>query len=161
MLQDKITNNFNAHPELRVLFLFDEEGQFEDELAGLELGDIRFEKFENNFFNLKFKLFTEWSNEKVFLYLKICSPHKSGKFLEFPLSIGLYKENELMSNEAILELNSIFESPSERIHKLELVVNSNASNESFLKLKVFDIEEKLNPLIEIRVSNQTLIQPDF
>jgi len=80
---------------------------------------------------------------------------------ELVLSIGLYKDNELMSNEAILELNSISESPSERMHKLELVVNSNASNESFLKLKVFDIEEKLNPLIEIRVSNQTLIQPDF
>jgi len=80
---------------------------------------------------------------------------------ELELMVGLYRENELVSNVITLELNSISESPSERMHKIELVVNSNASKDSFLKLKVFDIEEKLNPLIEIRVANQTLIQPDF
>ena len=80
---------------------------------------------------------------------------------ELNLVIGLYLENQLVSNEINLELNSISESPSERMHKIELVVNSNASKESFLKLKGFDVEEKLNPIIDIRVSNQTLIQPDF
>src|SRR5690606_28670381 len=80
---------------------------------------------------------------------------------ELELLIGLYRENELVSNAITLELNSISESPSERMHKIELIVNSDASKDSFLKLKIFDIEEKLNPLIEIRVSNQTLIQPDF
>lgn len=80
---------------------------------------------------------------------------------ELELVIGLYKDNKLVSNEVNLVLNSISESPSERMHRIELVLNSIASNESFLKLKVFDVEEKLNPLIEIRVSNQTLIQPDF
>lgn len=80
---------------------------------------------------------------------------------EIEISIGLYKDSQLVSNEVILELNSISESPSERMHKLELVLNSTASKEAFFKLKVFDLEDRLNPLIEIRVTNQTLIQPDF
>ena len=80
---------------------------------------------------------------------------------ELEVSVGLYKDNELVSNEVFLELNSTAESPTERMHKFELVVNSTASKETFLKLKVYDVEERLNPLIELRVNNQTLIQPDF
>lgn len=80
---------------------------------------------------------------------------------EVKVSIGLYKDIQLVSNEISLELNSVSESPPERMHKLELVLSSAASKETFLKLKVFDVEDKLNPLIEIRVTNQTLIQPDF
>jgi hypothetical protein len=80
---------------------------------------------------------------------------------EIQLVVGLYKDSQLVSNEVVLELNSISESPSERMHKFELVLNSSAAKESFFKLKVFDLEDRLNPLIEIRVNNQTLIQPDF
>ncbi len=80
---------------------------------------------------------------------------------EVEVSIGLYKDSQLVSNEVVLELNSISESPSERMHKLELLLNNTTSREAFFKLKVFDLEDRLNPLIEIRVTNQTLIQPDF
>lgn len=80
---------------------------------------------------------------------------------EIEVLIGLFKDNELVSNAVTLVLDSFSESPSERMRKIELVVNSAASREVFLKLKVFDVEEKLNPLIEVRVNNQTLIQPDF
>ncbi len=34
-------------------------------------------------------------------------------------------------------------------------------NEAFLKLKIFDEDDKLNPLIEERIQNNTLIQVDF
>jgi len=45
--------------------------------------------------------------------------------------------------------------------RIELTLASDLSNEDFLKLKIFDIDDMLNPLIEERIQNNTLIQPDF
>ena len=45
--------------------------------------------------------------------------------------------------------------------RIELVLSGDAANESFLKLKGFDVEDLLNPVFEERVQNNTLIQPDF
>jgi hypothetical protein len=45
--------------------------------------------------------------------------------------------------------------------RIELTLGAEANNEQFLKLKVFDKEDMLNPLIEERVQNNTLIQTDF
>ncbi|WP_157807161.1 BREX-1 system phosphatase PglZ type A [Algoriphagus formosus] len=80
---------------------------------------------------------------------------------ELTLIIGLYKENDLVSNELSIELNSVSESPTDRTRKVELILNSSAINESILKLKGFDSEERLNPIFEIRVQNQTIIPTDF
>jgi hypothetical protein len=77
------------------------------------------------------------------------------------LSIALYLENDLASNRESITLNSTSESPSERMVRLELVLAAEYANESFLKLKIFDQDDMLNPLIEERIQNKTLIQPDF
>ena len=80
---------------------------------------------------------------------------------ERTVSIGLYKDSKLVSNEEQLKLNFTSESPSERMARIELTLASDLSNEAFLKLKIFDIDDMLNPLIEERIQNNTLIQPDF
>ena len=80
---------------------------------------------------------------------------------ERTLSIGLYHNLTLVSNEAQITLNSTSEAPSERMERVELLLAAEASTESFLKLKIFDIEDKLNPIIEERIQNNTLIQNDF
>lgn len=80
---------------------------------------------------------------------------------ELTLILGLYKENELVSNELMIDLNSVSESPTDRTRKVELILNSSAVNESTLKLKGFDSEERLNPIFDIRVQNQTIIPTDF
>lgn len=67
----------------------------------------------------------------------------------------------MVSNEQIISLNATAEAPSERMHRIELRLSAAAAHESFLKLKVFDIEDMLNPLIEELVQNSTLIQADF
>ena len=77
------------------------------------------------------------------------------------IKIGLYKEAVLVSNEEEVLLNSTSESPSERLTGVELILNSEAANESFLKLKIFDKEDMLNPIIEERVQNNTIIPTDF
>jgi uncharacterized protein (TIGR02687 family) len=80
---------------------------------------------------------------------------------ERTVSIGLYKDSKLVSNEKQLKLNFTSESPSERMTRIELTLASELASEPFLKLKIFDIEDMLNPLIEERIQNNTLIQPDF
>jgi uncharacterized protein (TIGR02687 family) len=75
--------------------------------------------------------------------------------------IGLYKENQLMSNQASIDLNFTSEAPSDRMARIDLVIAPEAADESFLKLKIFDKEDMLNPIIEERVKNNTLSQQDF
>lgn len=80
---------------------------------------------------------------------------------ERTISVGLYKDSELVSNIEELVLNATSESPSERLSRVELTLSPKAASETFLKLKVFDIEDKLNPIIEERVQNNTIIPTDF
>ncbi|SDL70852.1 TIGR02687 family protein [Daejeonella rubra] len=80
---------------------------------------------------------------------------------ELSISTGLYNNNLLVSNEIISILNSTSDSPSERAVRVELTLSSDTPKNAFLKLKIFDVDDKLNPLIEERVQNNTLIQSDF
>ncbi len=80
---------------------------------------------------------------------------------EATISVGLYKDLELVSNEVFITLNSTEEAPSERTHRVELTLLPSAAKEPLLKLKVFDIDDRLNALIEELVQNNTLIQTDF
>ena len=77
------------------------------------------------------------------------------------ITAGLYKDSLLVSNEVTITLNFTSESPSERLARIELILGAEAAGESFLKLKLFDKEDKLNPLLEERVQNNTLIETDF
>ncbi len=80
---------------------------------------------------------------------------------EITIKIGLYKDLNLLSNEQTIVMNSTEDAPSQRTHKIELTLNNGAGNESFLKLKVFDENDKLNALIEELVENNTLLPTDF
>ena len=80
---------------------------------------------------------------------------------ERTIKLGLYKDNVLVSNEVDLLLNATSESPSERMSRVDLTLSSESANESLLKLKVIDVEDPLNPLIEERVQNITIIPTDF
>jgi hypothetical protein len=80
---------------------------------------------------------------------------------EITISTALYTNNIVVSNEIISTLNSTSDTPSERNLRIELTLASDIPKNAFLKLKVFDVEDRLNPLIEERVQNNTLIQSDF
>jgi len=80
---------------------------------------------------------------------------------ERTLQIGLYRGSNLVSNLENITLNFTSEAPSERMLRVELTLSSEAGTESFLKLKAFDVDDLLNPVIEETVQNNTLIQSDF
>lgn len=96
------------------------------------------------------------------LRVQILQEDKVSRFeKELTVTVGLYKDLDLVSNEQTLILNSTEEAPSERTHRVELNLLPSAARESLLKLKVFDVDDKLNALIEELVQNNTLIQTDF
>jgi uncharacterized protein (TIGR02687 family) len=77
------------------------------------------------------------------------------------ITIGLYKDGTLVSNLEELDLNATAMSPSERMTRIELTLSSEGSGSTLFKLKVFDKEDTLNPIIEEQVQNNTIITPDF
>ncbi|MEO9501898.1 MAG: BREX-1 system phosphatase PglZ type A [Nonlabens ulvanivorans] len=77
------------------------------------------------------------------------------------ITIGLYKDGTLVSNLEELDLNATGMSPSERMTRIELTLSSEGADATLVKLKVFDKEDTLNPIIEEQVQNNTIITPDF
>lgn len=72
--QDKIYNYFEREPELKVLFIFNDEF-LADELSVAEWkAGYRYIDFKGDWFTTKYKLDTEWANEKIILYFHQPSP---------------------------------------------------------------------------------------
>lgn len=72
--QDKIYNYFEREPELKVLFIFNDEF-LADELSGVKWkAGYRYIDFKGDWFTTKYKLDTEWANEKIILYFHQPSP---------------------------------------------------------------------------------------
>jgi hypothetical protein len=80
---------------------------------------------------------------------------------ERKITVGLYNQNILVSNLVVATLNATSQAASERVTVIELFLMSGIAKSSFLKLKVFDDEDNLNPLIEELVQDNTLIKSDF
>ena len=79
---------------------------------------------------------------------------------ERKLLIGIYDNDKLVSNQFRLTLDATGRLPSERVSQVNLVLTAKTTG-SVLKLRVLDEDEKLNPLIEENVKNNTLIERDF
>jgi len=84
----------------------------------------------------------------------------SAKEKERTLVIAMYSNDEVVSNKVQLLLNSTNELPSERIFTVSLSLNTKVA-ETLLKLKIYDKDDLLNPLMEEIVKNNTLIERDF
>ena len=74
MIQDKIYQYFERDPELKVLFIFN------NEFLAMELQEIewrtgyRYVDFKGDWFTVKYRLDNEWQNDKVILLFHQPSP---------------------------------------------------------------------------------------
>jgi uncharacterized protein (TIGR02687 family) len=84
----------------------------------------------------------------------------SAKEKERTIEISLYADTIQVSNKVQLSLNSVSELPSDRIYTISLSLITKTT-ESILKLKIYDKDDSLNPLVEENVKNNTLIERDF
>lgn len=77
------------------------------------------------------------------------------------IKVGIYSNYDLVSKEEEILMDSASEFATDRIFNINLSITKPGFTQSALTLKVFDIEDVLNPLIEKPVINNTLIQTDF
>ena len=70
-------------------------------------------------------------------------------------------EGNVISEEETITLDARLEDPTDRKEKLILTLGSEANDQSFCELKVFDVEDRLNPLIEQTYRLKQLIDRDF
>ncbi len=89
----------------------------------------------------------------------------SSEYKPIIINCALYKDtDELVSNEIDLTLDSASDLPTERVKEIILNLSIKYGSESFYNLKIFDKQKdpnKLNPIVNEKVINQTLIQSDF
>lgn len=74
-----------------IIFYFDEDGSFKEELKAIEGAGIKVVEVSNNYFELKYRLEFEWTKELVLLYHPFAKPSPS-KIKKYPF-LGLLKAN--------------------------------------------------------------------
>ena len=76
------------------------------------------------------------------------------------IRFGLYDSDKLVSDEKELDIDRADTDATSRIYSQSLTLSSGV-NASILELRVYDVEDNLNPIIKEKVMNKTLIERDF
>ena len=87
---EKIKDLFKQHNR-NIIFYFDKDGSFKEELQAIEDAGIKVVEVSNNYFELKYKLEFEWTKDLVFLYHPFAKPSPT-KIKKYPL-LGLLRAN--------------------------------------------------------------------
>lgn len=77
------------------------------------------------------------------------------------VAVGLYVGNELASNRVELLFDSVSESASGRTRDCTLHLTGNLPVQRQYTLRISDVTDELNPLLERPVTNKTIIERDF
>jgi uncharacterized protein (TIGR02687 family) len=95
-LRDKIQSQFDSYPELRVLFFFDKDKEYEEEIKQIEISDVTFIRADKAHFGLKIKLEHKLSEDKVVLYFPYAKPLVEKDLKKFILLDLLVANRELL-----------------------------------------------------------------
>jgi len=95
-LTEKIQSQFDSNPNLKVLFFFDKEKEYIDELKSLEIPGIEIIDAEKSHFSLKIKLEHELFDRKVVLYFPDDKPKTLKEKKNFILLDILIANKELL-----------------------------------------------------------------
>ena len=122
MIRDKIYQYFERDPELKVLFIFN------NEFLAMELQDIewrtgyRYVDFKGDWFTVKYKLDNEWQNDKVILLFHQPSPLEVKSLqASFPLMDVLAANMEYHSQDyaAFIQQNGLPDSDKQLVRFVE------------------------------------------
>ncbi|AWH75512.1 BREX-1 system phosphatase PglZ type A [Dokdonia sp. Dokd-P16] len=148
MLKERIQDYFKNNPRLRVLFFFDKDQEYLEEVDALDLQDIHIEKYKNTPFSTKVKLLTELHTEKVFLYLTLASPATQDAYHNFPL-MGLLLANKELQLDNVGEFMERF---ALKRHQKNLVARY------ISELKYSGVQSVCEPILNTSNFNETALQ---
>src|SRR5664279_3107758 len=101
MLKDKVEHYFTRYPELKILFLFDNQKEYREDFLQLDLPDYRKAEYLQNDFFLKVHLNGDWLNDKVVLYLPMKQPITPNELQIFPLADLLFANKSVQPDDSI------------------------------------------------------------
>lgn len=103
MIQDKIFQYFDGNPDLHVLFIFDQMGMLQAEIAECDWPvGYRVVPFDGQWFTVKYNLTHDWKDDKVVLiFTGTRAPESQDEKMDFPL-YGELKANMIYSEEDYL-----------------------------------------------------------
>lgn len=102
MLKEKVKNYFNTYDNLKVLFYFSENKEYQEELEHWDLEGIELIIADNALFNLKYRLEYELNDKKVFIYFARKFPNEEER-LSFPIMDLIYA-NKVLQIDDVAEL---------------------------------------------------------
>ena len=73
---------------------------------------------------------------------------------------AIYNNDELLTTEKFITLDRDDEDAQNRFFEVELTLNK-PTDANILQLRIYDVDDELNPLIKENVKNNTLIEQDF
>ncbi len=80
---------------------------------------------------------------------------------ERKIACGIYQGNNLVSNEKTISLSSTDETNyNNRIIRINLSLEKPVT-QPVLELRIYDVDDRINPLLKMPVNNRTLIEQDF
>lgn len=106
MLQEKAKDYFQRYNDLKVLFYFDENKEFLDEINDWTKEEIVVVKADHTLFNIKHELENKLANKKVLLYFTTPEP-KGRELLHFPLTDLLYA-NKILKIDDVAEFMEMY-----------------------------------------------------
>ena len=113
MLKERIYNYFDRNPELKVLFIFDRMGSYENDLLDTSWPeDYVYKVYDGKWFNLKVDINRSWKDKRVVLLFPLeLRPDTEEKRLKFPL-LDVYAANMEFKDERYDEFIQQYGLPS-------------------------------------------------
>jgi uncharacterized protein (TIGR02687 family) len=96
IISDKIQNQFDTNPSLRVLFFFDHEKAYLSEIETLQIPGVKIVRADKKHFSLKIRLEHELAGKKVLLYFTNPRPRTNEEKKKFILLDILIANKELL-----------------------------------------------------------------
>lgn len=99
MIVEKIKIIINQDKRKKLVFFFDADGSFQEELIEISDSGIKVIEVNKNYFELKYRLEMEWQNEEVFIYHPFPRPNDK-EIKRYPLLDLLKANSELRLDDA-------------------------------------------------------------
>lgn len=114
------------------------------------------QKVDMNLMDTKLDIVSSQLSFKVIQLQAVSSDRQERK-----IACGIYQGNNMVSNEKTVTLSSTDDvNFNNRIIRIDLSLEKPVT-QPVLELRIFDVDDRINPLLKMPVNNRTLIEQDF
>jgi uncharacterized protein (TIGR02687 family) len=164
MIVEKIKKKF-GEIEYPILFLFDADKEYEEELMGYDGTDFKILTVDRNFFAIKYAIEFKKSTEKILLY-HISEEPKEKEYINYPLT-DLLLAGDILAMDEISELLHLYGIPlqqRENVGKVQKWIRAKKNQSKILPAltnKPFEIQKLYTAVISIILEEKKVGNASF